>query len=163
MQPEDGNVRPPVPRAQAGRWAKGASGNPGGRPASRAGVIHAEIAECNAELALAGIVAMTLAAAGGIVLTEQQLAIYQTVLARVPRSRALVLPLACYDDAAPFSAPAAIEMVKRAMMRGEIDPWTAQAAIAALLAGMDRSTAAYEWQTDPAIPDLPRRASEPTH
>ncbi len=163
MEPQDGNGRPPVPRAQAGRWAKGASGNPGGRPAGRAGVIHAEIAERNAELALAGIEAMTLAAAGKIVLTEQQLAIYQTALARVPRSRALPLPLACYDDAAPFSAAAAIETVKRAMMRGEIDPWMAQSAIAALLAGADRSTSADEWQTDPTIPELPRRANEPTH
>ena len=157
MKPQGGNVRSPVPRAQAGRWAKGASGNPGGRPASRAGVIHAEIAERNAELALAGIEAMARAAAGEIVLGEQQFAIYQAALARVPRSRALALPLAAYDDTAPFSAPAAIEMVKRAMLRGEIDPWTAQAALSALLAGADRSTAPGDWQTDPMIPDLPKR------
>ncbi len=138
-----------------GRWKPGESGNPAGRRQSPAAAIYARCTERIAEAAWEALQVLVDVAQGRRPpLGEQELQIALWLLNRIPRPRNLLPPLRLPAEA---SLAERVEGVKRAMMAGEVDPWTAGAAIAALLAGADRSTAPGDWQTDPTIPDLPKR------
>ncbi len=145
-----------------GRWKPGESGNPAGRRQSPAAVLYGKCNERIAEAAWEALqVLIDVAQGRRPPLGEQELQIALWLLNRIPRPRQVLPPLRLPAEA---SLAERVEGVKRAMLRGEIDPWTAQAALSALLAGADRSTAPGDWQTDPMIPDIPKREpDEPMH
>ncbi len=138
-----------------GRWKPGESGNPAGRRQSPAAAIYARCTERIAEAAWEALQVLVDVAQGRRPpLGEQELQIALWLLNRIPRPRHVLPPLRLPAEA---SLAERVEGVKRAMLRGEIDPWMAQAALSALLTGVDRSTAPGDWQTDPTIPDIPKR------
>ena len=138
-----------------GRWKPGESGNPAGRRQSPAAAIYARCTERIAEAAWEALQVLVAVAQGRRPpVGEQELQIAFWLLNRVPRPRNLLPPLRLPAEA---SLAERVEGVKRAMLRGEIDPWMAQAALSALMMGVDRSTAPGDWQTDPTIPDIPKR------